>query len=90
MEKQAADTATPVVMIPKAEAIEKIAKLLAAVRVNLIAAKTQMKAAVSPERYALKFQADAFKKQANFWKAQIARLKKEPKTEVNWTKEFGA
>ena len=81
---------TPVATIPKAEAIEKITKLIAAIKVNLTASKAQLKTAVAPERYALNFQKDGYQKQANFWKAQIARLKKEPKTEVNWTKEFGA
>jgi len=90
MEKQAPATAATVVLIPKAEAIEKITKLIASIKVNLAASKAQVKAAVKPERYALKFQADGYQKQANFWKAQIARLKKEPKTQVDWAKEFGA
>lgn len=90
MEKQNLAPATPVVKIPKAEAIETIAKNVAAIRVRLASAKVLLAAAVKPERYALHFQVNALKKQANFWKAQISRLKKESKTEVDWAKEFRA
>jgi hypothetical protein len=45
---------------------------------------------VSPDKYALNFQANALKKQLNFCKSQINRLKKEPRTEVIWDDKFGA
>jgi hypothetical protein len=89
MEKQNLAPATPAVKIPKAEAIETIAKKLAAIRVSLVAAQALKAAAVKPERYALHFQVNELKSQANHWKAQIARLKKEAKTEVDWAREFG-
>jgi diketogulonate reductase-like aldo/keto reductase len=85
-----ASVQTPVVKIPKAEAIERITKNLAAVRVQLAASKAQLLASAKGEKYALHFQVDAFKKQANFFKAQIARIKKEPKTELIWDARFGA
>jgi len=78
------------VKIPKAEAIEKLAKHSATVRVQLEAAKGQLKAAVSPDKYALNFQVNALKKQLNFCKAQVNRLKKEPRAEVIWDAKFGA
>jgi len=77
-------------MIPKTEAIEKYATHLAAVRVRLIAAKTQLKGAVSPDKYSLNFQVNALKKEAHFCKGQISRLKKIPATEVLWTENFGS
>jgi len=77
-------------MIPKTEAIARIAAHLAGVRVQLIAARTQLKAAASPDRYRLNFQVNALKKEAHFAKAQIARLKKSPLTEVLWSDRFGS
>lgn len=84
--------ATPVqtLKIPKAEAIEKLAKSNAATRILLETAKAQLKAAASPDKYALNFQVNALKKQVNFGKAQITRIKKEPRTEVIWEPSFGA
>ena len=76
-------------MIPKTEALEKFSTHLAGVRVQLIAARTQLKAAVSPEKYRLNFQVNALKKEAHFCKAQITRLKKSPATEVLWSDRFG-
>ena len=75
-------------LLPKAEAIEKISKHLANVRVQLTASKTQLQAAQSPDKYSLNFQVNALRKQANFWKGQIARIKKAPKDEINWSKDF--
>jgi cell division protein FtsB len=80
----------PVVKIPKAEAIEKLSKHSAGIRSQLAAAQLKLKAAVSPDKYALNFQANALKKELNFCKAQINRLKKEPRTEVIWDEKFGA
>ena len=77
-------------LLPKAEAIEKISKHLANVRVQLTASKTQLQAAQSPDKYSLNFQVNALKKQANFCKAQIARLKKSPSADVIWSDKFGA
>ena len=88
MAKQSTET-TPVETMPKAEALAKIAKQVAEIKVQLEASKLQLKAAVKPNRYALNFQVNGYRSQANFWKAQMARLKKEPKTEINWAKEFG-
>jgi hypothetical protein len=76
--------------MPKAEAIAKIAQQVAAIKVQLEAAQQQLKAAVYPNRYVLNFQVNALRGKANFWKAQISRLKKEPKTSVDWSKEFRA
>ena len=83
-------TPSPIVKIPKAEAILKLSKHGAAVKVQLEAAKAQLQAAVSPDKYALHFQANALKKQLGFCKSQINRLKKEPRTEVIWEAKFGA
>lgn len=80
----------PVVKIAKTEAVERLTKNAAAVKVQLEAATAALKAAGTGEKYALKFQADALKKQAHFFKAQIARLKKEPRAEVIWSDRFGA
>jgi len=77
------ETPIQTVKIPKAEAIEKLGK-------HGAAAKAQLLAAVSPDKYALNFQVNALKKQVNFCKAQINRLKKEPKAEVIWDDKFGA
>jgi uncharacterized protein (DUF342 family) len=90
MKKVSAETLSQAVKIPKAEAIEKLAKHGAVVKVQMETAKAQLKAAVSPDKYALNFQANALKKQLNFVKAQITRLKKEPRTEVIWDEKFGA
>jgi hypothetical protein len=80
----------PSAKLPKAEALAKIATMMAAIKVQLEASQAQLKAAVKPERYALNFQVNAHKKEINFWKVQVTRLKKEPKTEVDWNEEFGA
>jgi hypothetical protein len=77
--------------MPKADAIDKIAKNLVTVRAQLATTQAELKAAVSPDKYRLNFQVNALKKQANFGKAQIARLKKIPATEVAWSDSlFGA
>jgi len=81
---------TPVVKLPKADAMARIAKNLAALRVDVVAAKSRLEAAVAPEKYAAHFQFDALRKQAHFLKAQIARIKKDPKAEVIWSDRFGA
>ena len=90
MKNASVETPSQAVKIPKAEAIEKLAKHGAAVKVQFETAKAQLKAAVSPDKYALNFQANSLKKQLNFCKAQIARLKKEPRAEVIWDDKFGA
>jgi len=90
MKKSTLVTPSQAVKIPKAEAIEKFAKSNAAARILLETAKAQLKAAVSPDKYALNFQVNALKKQVNFGKAQITRIKKEPGTEVIWEASFGA
>ncbi|MDR3670912.1 MAG: hypothetical protein P4L36_08710 [Holophaga sp.] len=78
------------VKIPKTEAIAKLSKHSAGLRVQLEAAKAQLHAAVSPDKYALNFQVNALKKQVHFCKAQVTRLNKEPRTEVLWDDKFGA
>jgi len=78
------------VKIPKAQAIEKLARHVAAVKVQLEAAKAQLKAAVSPGRYALNFQVNALKKEIHHCKTQISRLQKDPRTEVAWSDKYGA
>jgi len=88
MKKSTITTPDQAVKIPKAEAIEKIAKHSATVRTQLAVAKAQLQAAVSPEKYALNFQVNALQKQLNFGKAQINRLKKEPRAEVIWDAKF--
>jgi hypothetical protein len=90
MKKTSIEVPSQNAMIPKAEAIEKLSKHGAALRLQLAAAKAKLQAAVSPDKYALNFQANALKKQVNFCKAQIARLNKEPRTEVLWDDKFGA
>jgi hypothetical protein len=90
MKNASVETPSQAVKIPKAEAIEKLSKHGAAVKVQFETAKAKLKAAVSPDKYALNFQANALKKQLNFCKAQITRLKKEPRTEVIWDDKFGA
>jgi len=90
MKKSTITTPDQAVKIPKDEAIEKIAKHSATVRTQLAVAKAQLQAAVSPEKYALNFQVNALQKQLNFGKAQINRLKKEPRAEVIWDAKFGA
>jgi hypothetical protein len=90
MKKTSIVTPSQSAKIPKAEAIEKLSKHSAAIRVQLEAAKASLHAAVSPDKYALNFQTNALKKQLNFCKAQITRLKKEPRTEVLWDEKFGA
>ena len=81
---------TPVVKLPKADAMARIAKNLAALRVEVVAAKTTLDAAPAGGKYAAHFQFDALKKRAHFLKAQIARIKKDPKAEVIWSERFGA
>jgi len=88
MKKETILTPDATVKIPKAEAIEKISKSTAEVRILLATAKAQLLAASSPDKYALNFKVNALKKQANFGKAQINRLKKEPRTEVLWNASF--
>jgi len=75
--------------ITRAEAIEKITKHAAEVRAQLEVSQAQMKAAVSPDKYALHFQVDAFKKKLHFCKAQIARIKKDPQSAMVWPDSFG-
>jgi hypothetical protein len=81
--------ATPELM-PKADALAKIAKLSAAVNLQLTAVAALKKAAEKSDRYVLNFQLNSLKKEANFWKAQANRIKKASKTEINWAKEFKA
>jgi hypothetical protein len=78
------------VKIPKAEAIEKLARHVASVKTQLEAAQAQLKAAVSPGKYALNFQVNALKKELHHYKAQIARLQKEPRAVVEWSEKRGA
>ena len=65
-----------VVKIPKADAIAKLSKRGAAIKVQMEAVRTQLKAAVKPEKYVLHFRTDALKKKMHFCKSQISRLKK--------------
>jgi hypothetical protein len=81
--------ATPELM-PKAEALAKIAKLSAAVNLRVAEAAGLKKAAAKSDRYVLNFQLNALKAEANFWKAQANRIKKAAKTEIDWAKEFKA
>jgi hypothetical protein len=90
MNAASVQASVPVVTISKAEAIERISKNLAAVRIQLAAAKTTLKGSAKGEKYALHFQVNAIQHQANFFKAQIARIKKEPKAEIIWSARFGA
>ena len=71
-------------VLPKEEVVALIAKDLAAVRIQLAAAQAQLKAKDQADRYRLNFQVNALKKQAHYGKAQIARLKKSPLSEVLW------
>ena len=70
------------VMVPKGEAIERIATHITSLNLQLEAAKAQMKAAVKPGRYLLNFQINALKKERHYWKNQSARLKTLAKAEV--------
>ena len=90
MKKTADSTSNQVVKIPKAEAIANLTKRSAAIKVQMEASKAQLQAAVKPGKYALHFQTDALKKQMNFCKSQISRLKKAPGTEVVWDERFGS
>jgi hypothetical protein len=90
MATKSVETATPAAKLPKAEAIAKIAKHIAAIKVELEASQAQLKTSVKPQRYALNFQVNALKKQTHFWKTQITRLNREPKTEIDMLKEFGS
>ncbi len=74
--------------IPKAEAIERITRFVAAIRVLLAAAKTALTAGTSPDKYVLNFKVNELKKQVRSGKAQIARLKREPRAEVLWSEKF--
>jgi regulator of replication initiation timing len=89
MKNSAVEPVVAEVKIPKAEAIEKIAKHLVTVQARLDAAKTQLKTAVTG-KYALNFQVNALKKELHHYKAQAARLKKEPRTEIVWSDKYGA
>jgi capsule polysaccharide export protein KpsE/RkpR len=76
-------------MVPKAEAIDRISKHLAALNVQLDAAKAEMKTAVKPGRYALNFQINALKKEIHYWKNQAGRLRSLPRTEVPLLEKLG-
>jgi hypothetical protein len=76
--------------IPKAEAIARITQFLAAIRVLLVAARAELAAAVSPGKQLLNFKVNALRKQVRSGKAQIARLKREPRADVLWSDKFGA
>jgi hypothetical protein len=69
-------------MVPKGEAIQRIATHIASLNCQLDEAKAQMKAAVKPGRYVLNFQRNALKKELHYWKNQSARLKALPEAEV--------
>ena len=90
MKKTIAVETSPSAVMPKAEAIAKIAQQVTEIKVQLEASREQLKTAVYPNRYALNFQVNALRAKSNFWKAQVARLKKEPKTSIDWSKEFKA
>lgn len=77
-------------MLPKAEAIERIAKFSATIRVELAKSEALLKAAVSPDKYTLNFQVNGLKKKINSCKVQIARIKKEPKADTIWSDSFTA
>ena len=83
-------TTSEIIRLPKAEAIEKIAKHLTQVRAQLDTAKAQLKAAVSPDKYVLNFRVNALRKQVNTGKAHIARFKKAPGTDVIWSDSFAS
>jgi hypothetical protein len=76
--------------MPKAEAIETIAKHMAAVRTQLATSQAQLRAAEQQDKYSLNFQVNALKKRARFCKTQIARLKKIPASEVFLPDRFEA
>jgi hypothetical protein len=90
LKKPAVAAPVQVVKIPKADAIAKLSKRGAAIKVQMEAIRTQLKAAVKPEKYVLHFRTDALKKKMHFCKSQISRLKKEPGTEVVWDDRFDA
>ena len=90
MKKSTVSTPVQVVKIPKAEAIANLSKRNASIKVQMEASQAQLKAAMKPEKYVLHFRTDALKKQMNFCKSQISRLKKAPGTEVVWDDRFDA
>ena len=76
--------------IPKAEAIARITGSLVEIRVQLTAARAELAAGASPEKQMLNFKVNALRKRANAGKAQIARIKRDPRAEVLWSDKFGA
>ena len=73
---------SPVALVPKAEALDRIARRLASLATELDAAKERMKTAVKPGRYALNFQINSLKKEIHYWKSQATRLRSLPRNEV--------
>jgi hypothetical protein len=76
-------------MIPKAEALDRVAKRLVALNAELDAAKERMKTAVKPGRYALNFQINALKKEIHHWKLQASRLRRLDRAEVPLLEKLG-
>jgi predicted nucleic acid-binding Zn-ribbon protein len=76
--------------VPKAEAIEQITRRITALKEQLDMAQAQLKAAVSPGKYALNIQVGTFKKQIHACKAQLDRIKKDPKADVVWPDRLSA
>ena len=80
---------TSVVMVPKAEALDRIARHMESLKQELAAASERMKSAVKPGRYALNFQINALKKELHYWKSQSNRLKALPRSEVPLSEKLG-
>jgi len=76
--------------IPKAEAIARITGSLVEIRAQLTAARAELAAGASPGKQVLNFKVNALRKQVRSGKAQIARLKREPRADVLWSDKFGA
>jgi predicted RNase H-like nuclease (RuvC/YqgF family) len=70
------------VLLPKGEAVTRIAKHITMLNSQLDEMKTRMKTAVKPGRYALNFQINALKKEIHHWKLQASRISRESRTEV--------
>jgi hypothetical protein len=84
------NTPAAALKIPKAQAIERITRHLAELRAQLEVAQAQLKAGVSPGKFLLNLQVNALKKQVHTCKAHLARIQKEPRTEVVWPDKLGA
>ena len=79
-----------VARISKAKAIEQITQQTLTLQTQLEEAQVQLKAAVSPGKYALNLQVNALKKQLHACRLQLDRIKKDPKPEVDWPDRLSA